>query len=452
MFAQLQPLIDESKLKARDPEVFSQFLAATTDGTPTQDLFISAQTLQQSGVAEQLAAAIPSVGEQLPDALASNGLIRIPTADYAALIAGTPISDAIIEHIKTDPNGYTFAESKEYEASFNQEILAQLEQKLNESSVDNSFKESRDAVKDLFVQQLNSTGRFTSEVNNAYAGLLANFYAVTAAKLGMTPQELVNKYQLNVVNENQSNAQFDQGDFFYQDGRLMGINVRSDTQAGLRYADEIISGKKTYESRDSDSLRPYVGERIAIVRTGEGTAKAIGEVTLGEPLVVNEEQFNAMRDQHLVPAGSTFDVKPGGVKYLYPVQEPVRYETERDVGQGIVSRQVLNQRGVQEKGRTVPDSIQAIANVEGVDGVFIGPGDLSAALGHLANPKHPDVLKAIDDAIARIKACGKAPGILTGDEALAQHCVAQGCLFVAVGADQNVLRDSATALAQRYKS
>ena len=98
------------------------------------------------------------------------------------------------------------------------------------------------------------------------------------------------------------------------------------------------------------------------------------------------------------------------------------------------------------------ENLEAIANVDGVDGVFIGPGDLSAALGHLGNPKHPEVLKVIDDAIARIKACGKAPGILTGDEALAKYYVAQGCLFVAVGADQNVLRDSATALAQRFKS
>jgi 4-hydroxy-2-oxoheptanedioate aldolase len=97
------------------------------------------------------------------------------------------------------------------------------------------------------------------------------------------------------------------------------------------------------------------------------------------------------------------------------------------------------------------DNLEEIANVEGVDGVFIGPGDLSAALGHLGNPKHPDVLKVIDQAIARIKACGKAAGILTGDEALAKHYVAQGCLFVAVGADQNVLRDSATALVQRFK-
>ena len=97
-------------------------------------------------------------------------------------------------------------------------------------------------------------------------------------------------------------------------------------------------------------------------------------------------------------------------------------------------------------------NIEEIANVEGVDGVFIGPGDLSAALGHLGNPKHPEVLKVIDESIARIRACGKAAGILTGDEALAKHYVDQGCLFVAVGADQNVLRDSATALAGRFKS
>lgn len=96
-------------------------------------------------------------------------------------------------------------------------------------------------------------------------------------------------------------------------------------------------------------------------------------------------------------------------------------------------------------------NLEAIAAVEGVDGIFIGPGDLSAALGHLGNPKHPDVLKTIDEAIARIRACGKAPGILTGDETLARHYVEQGCLFVAVGADQNLLRDSAQALSSRFK-
>lgn len=95
--------------------------------------------------------------------------------------------------------------------------------------------------------------------------------------------------------------------------------------------------------------------------------------------------------------------------------------------------------------------LEEIANIDGVDGVFIGPGDLSADMGHLGNPKHPEVVAAVDDAFKRIRACGKAPGILIGDEALAHHFIEMGGLFVAVGADQNLLRDSATALAARFK-
>ncbi len=95
--------------------------------------------------------------------------------------------------------------------------------------------------------------------------------------------------------------------------------------------------------------------------------------------------------------------------------------------------------------------LEEIASVDGVDGVFIGPGDLSADMGHLGNPKHPEVVAAVDDAFRRIRACGKAPGILTGDATLAQHFIDIGGLFLAVGADQNLLRDSATALAARFK-
>jgi 4-hydroxy-2-oxoheptanedioate aldolase len=96
-------------------------------------------------------------------------------------------------------------------------------------------------------------------------------------------------------------------------------------------------------------------------------------------------------------------------------------------------------------------NLEAIANVPGIDGVFIGPGDLSAAMGHLGNPKHPDVVKATVDAFQVILKCGKAPGVLIGDEVVAKHFADNGGLFVAVGADQNLLRDSATALASRFK-
>jgi len=124
------------------------------------------------------------------------------------------------------------------------------------------------------------------------------------------------------------------------DAPKMGINVRTDQQAQRSYADLIVDGEKSLESRNTDSLRPYVGQRMAIVRTGEGQAQAIGEVTVGEPQVVNQQQFRALQDQHLVPEGSTFDIQENGQKYLYPMENPVRYDNPAPVGRGIVARQV----------------------------------------------------------------------------------------------------------------
>jgi 4-hydroxy-2-oxoheptanedioate aldolase len=93
--------------------------------------------------------------------------------------------------------------------------------------------------------------------------------------------------------------------------------------------------------------------------------------------------------------------------------------------------------------------IDAIAAVEGVDGVFIGPADLSASMGHLGEPAHPD---AIDAAIGRILAAGKAPGVLTVDEALARHYIAIGARFVAVGVDATLLARATRALAAAFRS
>lgn len=106
---------------------------------------------------------------------------------------------------------------------------------------------------------------------------------------------------------------------------------------------------------------------------------------------------------------------------------------------------------LQVESRLGLDNLEAIATVEGVDGVFIGPGDLSAALGHVGNPKHPEVQAAIEDAIKRIKACGKPAGILTADEKLAQHYIDLGCLFTAVGSDLGILARTSEQLAARFK-
>lgn len=107
---------------------------------------------------------------------------------------------------------------------------------------------------------------------------------------------------------------------------------------------------------------------------------------------------------------------------------------------------------VQVETRPALNEIEAIAKVEGVDGVFIGPSDLAASLGHLGNPQHPDVQSAIADAVKRLKAVGKPAGILTGNEEEARRYIDWGYLFVAVGADVSLLARHADALAKKFKS
>jgi len=105
---------------------------------------------------------------------------------------------------------------------------------------------------------------------------------------------------------------------------------------------------------------------------------------------------------------------------------------------------------VQVETRKAMASIDAIAAVEGVDGVFIGPNDLSADMGYLGNWQHPEVWKVMEEAAKRIRKAGKAPGILVGD-ADGQRCLDMGYLFVAVGADTGLLARGSEALAAKFK-
>lgn len=106
---------------------------------------------------------------------------------------------------------------------------------------------------------------------------------------------------------------------------------------------------------------------------------------------------------------------------------------------------------VQVETRTALAQLEAIAEVEGVDGVFIGPSDLAASLGHLGNPQHAEVQEAMQDAVSRLKALGKPAGILTGNEEEARRYIGWGYLFVAVGADVGLLACHADALAKKFK-
>jgi len=98
-------------------------------------------------------------------------------------------------------------------------------------------------------------------------------------------------------------------------------------------------------------------------------------------------------------------------------------------------------------------ALDQIAAVAGVDGVFIGPSDLAADMGHLGQAGHPEVRAAVLDGLARIRAAGKAAGVLVTDPAYVEECRTAGANFLGVGIDVTIfagaMRRLATQMAGR---
>ncbi|WP_354686601.1 4-hydroxy-2-oxoheptanedioate aldolase [Cupriavidus necator] len=106
---------------------------------------------------------------------------------------------------------------------------------------------------------------------------------------------------------------------------------------------------------------------------------------------------------------------------------------------------------VQAETVTALQNLEAICAVDGIDGVFIGPADLAASMGHRGRPGHPEVQAAIEGAMRTIIASGKAAGTLTSDPALARRYLELGCTFVATGVDVLVYANAARKLAASFR-
>ncbi len=105
---------------------------------------------------------------------------------------------------------------------------------------------------------------------------------------------------------------------------------------------------------------------------------------------------------------------------------------------------------VQVETQAALAQIDAIAATPGVDGVFIGPADLAASMGHRGQSSHPEVVAAMRDAVKRILQAGKAPGILATQEDQARQWIEAGVTFPAVGVDILLLAQAARGLAGRF--
>jgi hypothetical protein len=208
---QLNQVAAASQLLQRSPESFEQFINAAAEDGPVQAVYIDAQTLMQSGVAEQLAQLSPSVAEQLAVAAATGGTVQIPIGEYAAKIAPTEFAQGLLDNLKTDPQGFSRNEAREYLQTQQQQLEEEIAQQLAAKAGDAVFMESKQRVKDTVLTELNTLGRFTPQKNELDATLIAARTAVRAAQLGVTPEQFFESQRLRFAAERIDGQGFDQG-------------------------------------------------------------------------------------------------------------------------------------------------------------------------------------------------------------------------------------------------
>jgi 4-hydroxy-2-oxoheptanedioate aldolase len=140
------------------------------------------------------------------------------------------------------------------------------------------------------------------------------------------------------------------------------------------------------------------------------------------PKVSTQEQAEAIADASQYP--------PLGRRGLNPIRCSGYFA---DISNYLKTANSRTVRGVQIETKEGVDNVEKIAGVEGIDLLFVGCGDLAAALGHIGNVDHPDVRAAIDRILKACRAKGKIPGIFAYSEALAKQYRDAGYRFIAIG-------------------
>nr|WP_306263688.1 HpcH/HpaI aldolase/citrate lyase family protein [Pararhizobium sp. IMCC3301] len=165
-----------------------------------------------------------------------------------------------------------------------------------------------------------------------------------------------------------------------------------------------------------------------------------GARTLMLPYVQNADEARAAVDAMHYP--------PRGNRGVAAMHRASRYGFEKDYLRNASDSLFLI---VQAETAEALENIDMIAAVDGVDAVFFGPGDLAASMGKLGQAADADVTDAIDRAAERVRACGKAVGVLAPTADIAERHLRSGYDFVSVANEAALLFSAASTSARRFR-
>jgi hypothetical protein len=306
----LGELAAQSKLRENDPQAFHDFVQKVTDDGHLPEVWVDAKTLvdglNQSGVKmDDLQAKLPDVAGQIHEALETGGDVKISTADYATHIAGTPLEQSILPHLKTDPQGMTFQEGQESLANQQADMTARAEQLVKDQPALDERQQQLKAITDDVHQQLADTGRFPADVSRQYAAMHGAVYDTMADRMGLSPAELRERMPLSITGES--------GSGYRQDSAPQTISDKTGAPQEVSIRRETFGANQTTPNSVMVSVRdPATGKRAGFV---DFDVRADGVLTSANTHVLPEYRGRGLAESMYAAARRAgYDIAPGQVQ------------------------------------------------------------------------------------------------------------------------------------------
>ena len=197
-FEKVQEFSRASKVRARSAETFGEWIDQVSQETDVTTVYISGETLKQSGLAERVAEVSPSVRDQLDTAIATGGDIAIPVSEYQTKIAPTEFSTALIDDLRIEGEMMTRREAREFIDNQAEIMKTQMEQNAKVEMTNKEFVKSARQVEATMFQQLKATKQYTDNAARINAQLVRDFVVTQAASLKIMPTEFYDRYMYRV--------------------------------------------------------------------------------------------------------------------------------------------------------------------------------------------------------------------------------------------------------------
>jgi GNAT superfamily N-acetyltransferase len=205
----LQERVVESKVRERNPNAFQEFVEKQVEGKPVATIYVDAEEAkgvlaQLNLTVSQVDAIVPGFAEQVRTEAERGGDVTIPTAVFSAKLANTDLGNALRPHMRLSPEALSVTQLEAVRAE-RERMSAAGQDVIDErlAAEDTAFVESATRVEETMYSELTAAGQPATEAK-INAEFVRNMMASLADRVGVTPEQMFERYPYRVRGEGQA--------------------------------------------------------------------------------------------------------------------------------------------------------------------------------------------------------------------------------------------------------